>query len=106
MELGLEERSDWYTLRGWYGLNTGLSFIKTAGKVVSNQIGLAGFAGVGPAFPIMGVPFKMALMAFYFFESFDLTAATTGEALSEGETRISGVSFTVGYAGLGVALSW
>ena len=106
LEVGLEELSDWYTIRGWYGINSGFSLLKTGGKVTSNQFGIDAYFTAGPTIPFFGVPLKTALMAFYFFESVNLSANKPVGELAPGDSNISGVSYTVGYAGIGAVLSW
>ena len=105
IEVGLEKRASWYTLRGWYALNTGLALIKSGGKVTSNRFGIDAFWTAGPVVPIFGASLHTGIMGFYNYESVTLTAATTAAA-AEGESTISGISYTAGYAGGGVVLQW
>jgi len=103
LEVGLEELSSWYTIRGWYGINTGYSLLKSGGKVTSNRFGVDAYFTGGPEIPFFGVGLKTALLAFYFYESIGLTSNSVA---TSGPAAISGVSYDVGYAGLGLALSW
>lgn len=105
LELGLEQLSDWYTIRGWLGINTGYSLIKSGGKVTSNRLGIDAYFTAGPELPLLGLRLRTALLAFYFWESVGLTN-TTVKAADSDPAAISGVSYDVGYAGAGVALSW
>ena len=103
LEVGLEELSSWYTVRGWYGINTGYSLLNSGGKITSNRFGVDAYFTGGPEIPFFGVGMKTALLAFYFYESIGLTSNSVSTA---GPAAISGVSYDVGYAGLGLALSW
>ncbi|MEN9834154.1 MAG: hypothetical protein RL011_347 [Pseudomonadota bacterium] len=105
LELGLEQLSDWYTIRGWFGINTGYSLIKSGGKVTSNRLGVDAYFTAGPELPLLGLRLRTALLAFYFWESVGLTN-TTVKAADSDPAAISGVSYDVGYAGAGIALSW
>lgn len=105
LEIGLEELSDWYTLRGWYGIDTGFSLIKSGGRVTSNRLGIDAYFTAGPTFPLFGVPFKTALLAFYMFEHVNLTAGKS-EDLAAGESAVEGLAYDSGYAGAGVAVTW
>jgi hypothetical protein len=104
LDIGLEELADWYTVREWYGVNTGYSIIKSGAKVTSNRFGVDAYFTGGPDLPIFGVTFKSAILAFFFYESVDLTRNVT--AAENGPATITGVSYKAGYAGLGLALSW
>ncbi len=105
LEVGLEKLSDWYTLRGWFGINTGYSLIKSGGKITSNRLGVDAYFTAGPELPLMGLRLRTALLGFYFWESVGLTN-TTVKAAATDPAAISGVSYQVGYAGAGLALSW
>lgn len=105
LEVGIELLEEWYTLRGWYAIDTGFSLIKKGGKVTSNRFGADAFFTAGPTFPIFGVPFRTALLGFFVFESVDLTSGDASEP-DAGEEKITGVGYDGGYAGAGVVLSW
>lgn len=105
LEIGVENLSDWYTLRGWYGIDTGFSLIKQGGRVTSNRLGIDAYFTAGPTFPLFGVPFKTALLAFYMFEHVNLTSGKD-EELEAGESTVEGLAYDSGYAGGGVAITW
>lgn len=105
LEIGVEQLSDWYTLRGWYGIDTGFSLIKQGGRVTSNRLGIDAYFTAGPTFPLFGVPFKTALLAFYMFEHVNLTSGDD-EDLEPGESTVEGLAYDSGYAGGGVAITW
>jgi hypothetical protein len=104
LELGVEEVSDWYTLRGYYALNSGFSIIKSGGKVTSNAFGADAYFTAGPTFPLFGMSMRTALLAFYVFEQTTITGPK--ETPAPGTIVASGLDYTAGYAGGGVALSW
>ncbi len=105
LEVGAELLSDWYTLRGWYAIDSGFSLLKTGGKVTSNRFGIDAFFTAGPTFPLFGVPFKTALMAFYFYEDVSISREIEDD-LAAGEVEITEVPYQVGFAGGGVGISW
>ncbi len=105
LEVGFEQLSDWYTLRGWYGIDTGFSLLKQGGRVTSNRLGIDAYFTAGPTFPLFGVPFKTALLAFYMYEHVNLTSGKS-EDLAAGESAVEGLAYDSGYAGGGVAITW
>ena len=105
LEVGLEVLSHWYTLRGWYSLDNGFSFIKTGGRVTSNRFGLDTYFTAGPSFPLFGVSFKTALLAFFVYENVSLTARDT-KVPEAGEKEIQGVEYSSGFAGGGLGVTW
>ncbi len=105
LEVGLELLSDWYTLRGWYAIDSGFSLLKTGGKVTSNRLGIDTYFTAGPVIPIFGHPFRTALVGFYVYEAVSLEAGVPKD-LAPGEEAISGIEYSSGYAGGGVAISW
>jgi hypothetical protein len=105
LEVGLELLSDWYTLRGWYSIDSGYSLLKTGGTITSNRFGIDTYFTAGPTFSVFGMPLKTALLAFFVHESVTLEAGKT-EDPDAGEEAITGVSYDGGYAGGGVAISW
>ncbi len=105
LEVGIEKLSDWYTLRGWYGLNTGYSLLVSGGKVTSNQFGVDAYFKAGPTIPAFGIPFRTALMGFYFYENVKLASGKSDDPAEE-KVVITGINYSVGYAGAGVAISW
>lgn len=104
-EVGAELLSSWYTLRGWYAIDTGFSVLKSGGRVTSNRLGVDAYFTAGPVFPVFGVPFKTALLAFYVYEAVSIEAVKK-EDPAPGEDAISGIDYTTGYAGGGIAISW
>lgn len=104
LEVGLETGSDWYTVRGWYSINSGFSLLKQGGRVVSNRFGIDAYFTAGPTFPIFGIPFKTALLAFYLYESVTLTAGKAEEQTEQ--PKITGISYQNGFAGGGIGVSW
>ena len=105
LEVGVEELSSWYTLRGWYAIDTGISLLKTGGKITSNRLGVDAFFTAGPTIPLFGVPFKTALMAFYMYEHVSLESGKNINP-APGESDATGATYDSGYAGGGVAISW
>lgn len=104
-EVGAELLSEWYTLRGWYAIDTGFSLLKSGGRVTSNRLGIDAYFTAGPVFGVFGLPMKTALLAFYVYEAVSIEAAKT-EDPAPGEDKISGIDYSTGYAGGGVAISW
>lgn len=105
LEVGLELLSEWYTLRGWYAIDSGFSLLKTGGRVTSNRFGIDAYFTAGPSFPIFGVPFKTALLAFFVYEDVSLTAGKPKDP-QPGEKEIEGVGYSGGYAGGGIGVTW
>lgn len=105
LEVGLELLSDWYTLRGWYSIDSGFSLIKTGGQVTSNRFGIDTYFTAGPSFPIFGIPFKTALLAFFVFENVALEAGDPKEAQA-GDKEITGIEYSGGFAGGGIGVTW
>jgi hypothetical protein len=97
--------SEWYTLRGWYAIDSGFSLLKTGGRVTSNRFGFDAYFTAGPSFPIFGVPFKTALLAFFVYEDVSLTAGKPKDP-QPGEKEIEGVGYSGGYAGGGIGVTW
>jgi hypothetical protein len=107
LEIGAEWLADWYTIRTWYGIDSGVSLVKTGGNITSNKFGVDAFFTAGPKFALFGAPVKTALLAFYFFESVSITSGQDEDKeLAQGEVEITGIDYDAGYAGGGVALSW
>jgi hypothetical protein len=104
-EAGIELLSSWYTVRGWYSLDTGFSLLKSGAKVTSNRLGMDGYFTAGPTFPLFGLDMKTALMAFYLYEAVTL-ASGEDASLEEGESVIDEIKYSSAYAGGGVAISW
>jgi hypothetical protein len=105
LEVGLEKTSDWFTLRGWYAIDSGFSLLKSGGKVTSNRLGIDTYFTAGPKFSLLGLGMKTALMGFYVFENVSIRKGTEG-VIEPGVEAISGLTYSAGYAGGGVALSW
>jgi len=105
-EVGLEELSDWYLMRQWYRVNTGFSLHKSSGRVVSNQFGVDAFFTGGPRISLFGLSMKSAIMAFYFCDAVDISLNRQVGTVAGDDAKITAVGFTVGYAGIGAALSW
>ncbi len=105
LELGLEVLADWYTVRGWYGIDTGFSLLKSGGRVTSNRLGIDAYFTAGPTIPMFGVPFKTALLAFYMYEHVSLTSGKK-EDPAPGKSAVQGLAYDSGYAGGGVAITW
>jgi hypothetical protein len=105
LEIGLEMLSEWYTLRGWYAIDSGFSLLQTGGRVTSNRFGFDAYFTAGPSFPIFGVPFKTALLAFFVYEDVSLTAGKPKDP-QPGEKEIEGVGYSGGFAGGGIGVTW
>lgn len=105
LEVGLEKTSSWFTLRGWYAIDSGFSLLKSGGKVTSNRLGIDSYFTAGPKFSVFGLGMKTALMGFYVFENVSIRKGTDG-VIEPGVEAISGLTYSAGYAGGGVALSW
>jgi hypothetical protein len=105
LEIGTELQSDWYTLRGWYAIDTGFSVLKKGGTVTSNRFGIDAYFTAGPQFSLLGLPVKTALLAFYVYEAVTLKNGDNIPS-EDGEEKISEVPYSTGYAGGGIALSW
>lgn len=104
VEIGGEIIGDWYTLRGFYANDAGFSVLKQGGSVTSNRFGGDAFFKAGPTFKLFEIPFKTALLGSFIYESVAIRRGV-GE-VAEGETTITGIVYSVGYAQGGVAISW
>jgi hypothetical protein len=104
IELGAEVISNWFTLRGFYANDSGFSLLKQGGKVSSNRFGGDAFFKAGPQFNLFGVPFKTALLGTFVYESVAIRRGLNN--VEDGQTEITGITYSVGYAGGGVAVSW
>lgn len=105
LEIGAEMLNSWYTLRGWYSIDSGFSLLKSGGRVTSNRFGLDAYFTAGPSFPIFGIPFKTALLAFFFYEDVSLKLGDP-ENPQPGDTAIKEVGYGGGFAGAGVGITW
>jgi hypothetical protein len=105
LEAGLERLARWYTLRGWVAVDTGFSLLKSKGKVTSERLGIDTYFNTGPKFTLFGAPIKTALMGFYVYENVTIKMGTSPASESASDS-ITGLNYSVGYAGGGVALSW
>ena len=105
IEVGLEERSSWYTLRGWYALTSGISLLKSGGRVTSNRFGIDAYFTAGPTISMFSMPFKTALIGCYFYEKVSLLASKASDAAAS-DFDISSINYTAGYAGTGQVISW
>ena len=105
LEVGLERSSNWFTLRGWYAIDTGFSLLKSGGKVTSNRLGIDTYFNAGPKFSLLGLNMKTALLGFYVYENVNISQGKSAD-LDPGVKEISGLTYSAGYAGGGVALSW
>ncbi len=105
LEVGGELLSDWYTLRGWYAIDGGFSLLKQGGSVSSNRFGADAYFTAGPTFPILGIPFKTALLAFYVYEAVNVSTGKN-DNLQPGQVAISSVPYSAGYAGGGILITW
>ena len=105
LEVGLERASNWFTLRGWYAIDTGFSLLKSGGKVTSNRLGIDTYFNAGPKFRLIGLNMKTAILGFYVYENVTISMGKS-TALDPGVKEISGLTYSAGYAGGGVALSW
>ena len=103
--LGLEWTSGWYTLRTWAAFDTGYGLSKSGGSITSKRVGVDSYFHVGPTIPVLGVPFKTALLAFASFESIELAIDSDKDSESL-QPAIGGVNYDGGYAGGGLAISW
>ncbi len=111
MEIGLEKKSSWYLLRGWYSFDAAMSLGSSDSSVTSNRFGVDMFWTPGMSFHAFSAPIKVSLLGFYFFESVQLKdsskkSESTTENEAEGSLVINGVTYQNGYAGFGLALSW
>ncbi len=104
IEIGGEIIGSWYTLRGFYANDAGFSLIKQGARVVSNRFGGDAFFKAGPTFTLFEVPFKTALLGSFIYESVSIRRGV-GE-IEDGNTEITGIVYSVGYAQGGVAISW
>lgn len=105
LEAGLERYTNWFTLRGWYAIDTGFSLLKSGGTVSSNRLGFDSYVNVGGRFSVFGVPMKTSILGFYVYENVSISMGK-GESVDPGVQEISGLTYTAGYAGVGLALSW
>lgn len=105
LEVGAEMLANWYTIRGWYSIDSGFSLLKSGGQVTSNRFGIDAYFTAGPSFPIFGIPFKTALLAFFFYEDVALKLGRL-ETPQPGETAIEEVGYEGGFAGLGLGVTW
>lgn len=106
LEAGAEWYSPKYALRLWYGFDGAAAISKVGSKrVTSNRMGIETIWKAGPRFRMFGHGFGTALLAFYMYESINLTD-TSEPTANEDEAAITGVGFSSGYLGLGLALSW
>jgi hypothetical protein len=106
LEAGAEWYSPAYALRLWYGFDGAAAISKVGSKrVTSNRMGIETIWKAGPRFGMFGHKFGTALMAFYTYESINLTDTSDPDTLAD-ESAITGVGFSSGYLGLGLALSW
>lgn len=107
LEMGVEWNSPVYVIRPWYSFDgAGLISKINSKRVTSNRFGLDTYWTAGPKFRILGNQFKTAWLGFFIYETIGLTNNDSDVALGEGESIITDLSFTTGYAGLGVAVSW
>jgi hypothetical protein len=106
IEVGLEELSSWYTLRGWAAHDTGFSLLKNGGQVTSNRFGLDVFLSAGPRLSLLGVPTRISLLGFFFYESVEIATGDDDVEPGPGEVVITSVPYDAGYAGLGAVVSW
>jgi hypothetical protein len=105
LEVGLEKSTSWFTVRGWYAIDSGFSLLKSGGKVTSNRLGIDSYFTAGPRFSLFGLGMKTALMGFYVYENVNIRKGSEG-SIDPGVEAISGLTYSAGYAGGGVALSW
>jgi len=108
LEPGIESKGDWYLMRVWAAYDIALSIgALGGGGVQSYRYGFDGYFTASPSIDVFGVPVSTAILAFFFFESIDLTDGQGKETTSDStDERIVGVGYDGGYAGLGVVLSW
>lgn len=107
LEFGIEWSSSWYAIRPWYSFDGAGAISKFSKKrVTSNRIGLDSYWTAGPKFTVFSVPFKTTWLLFGVYETIGLTNTDPKTNLEEGETEITGITFSSGYVGAGLAISW
>lgn len=104
IESGIEISKDWFTLRGFYAFDGGFSLVKQGGKVTSNRFGGEAFFKAGPKFTLFDMDFKTAILGSFVYEAVTISKGV-GE-LEAGQSEISAISYSAGYAGGGGAISW
>lgn len=104
IEGGLEISRNWFTLRGFYAFDGGFSLIKQGAKVTSNRFGGEAFFKAGPQFTLFDIDFKTALLGSFVYEAVTISRGV-GD-LEAGQSEISSISYSAGYAGGGGAISW
>lgn len=107
LEAGIEWSSSWYSVRPWYSIDAAGAISKVNKKrVTSNRVGLDSYWTAGPKFSVLKVPFKTTWLLFAVYETIGLTNNDPKTVLDDGESEITAIKFSSGYAGAGVAISW
>lgn len=107
LEAGIEWSSSWYSIRPWYSFDGAGAISKVNKKrVTSNRIGLDSYWTAGPKFSLFSIPFKTTWLLFAVYETIGLTNNDPKSDLEDGESEITAIKFSSGYAGAGVAISW
>ena len=107
LEAGVEWSSSWYAIRPWYSFDGAAAISKVNKKrVTSNRVGLDSYWTAGPKFSVFKVPFKTTWLLFAVYETIGLTNTDPKTELEDGESEITGITFSSGYTGAGVAISW
>ena len=73
--------------------------------MTSNRFGIDAYFTAGPTIPIFSIPFKTALMGFYFYEKVNLLGSKASDVAAS-DFDISSINYTAGYAGTGLVISW
>ena len=79
--------------------------LKSGGRVTSNRFGIDAYFTAGLTISMFSMPFKTALMRFYFYEKVNLVASKASEVAAS-DFDISSINYTAGYAGTGLVISW
>lgn len=107
IEAGLEWLSDWYTIRPWYSYDYANGKNAASQKMVtSNRIGFDTYLTGGPKFGVFGLSLRTTVMGFFIYERISLSTTTTTPNDDDGDDEIIGVTFSSGYTGIGIAVSW
>jgi hypothetical protein len=107
LEAGVEWSTSWYAIRPWYSFDGGAALSKVSKKhVTSNRVGLDSYWTAGPEFTMFRIPFKTTWLLFALYETIGLTNTDPKTELEDGDSEITAISFSSGYTGAGVAISW
>jgi hypothetical protein len=103
LELGIERRESWFTLRLWASASSGLGGGDNA-IVGSQMLGIDLFLNPLPKVSFTRQEFTLALLTFYTAENVQLQQSF--EASATEPEPIEKVSYAAGYAGAGLTLAW